>query len=122
MDTDLWKTVEIGSYWVTLTPQLPLVVFSFSGLEFFGIFICEADILFEILLNELESFPAGLEEYVIKFRNRRSHVTRLEQIPRSYWYHINHRGEYFPIYREEGYNYGKGVVLDKFKLLLCILL
>ena len=30
-------------------------------------------------------------------------------------------GDYFPIYHEEGNNYGKGVVLDPLELLRCLL-
>ena len=66
MDTAWWKSVGVGSYWVTLPIQISLVIFSFPGFEFFGVFICEADLLVEILLDELESFPAGLEGAVVK--------------------------------------------------------
>ena len=61
----------------------------FPGLDFFRIFICEADLLVEISLDELESFPAGLEENFVKFRDCSARAQRLKQIPLSDRYHIN---------------------------------
>ena len=75
-----------------LASPYPACRFFFPDLDFFGFFICEAYLLVEIFLDELESFPAGLEEDVVKFRERLSHAQRLEQIPQSDWYHINHWG------------------------------
>ena len=40
----------------------PDCCFFCPGLEFFGVFICEADPVVEIFLDELESSPAGLKE------------------------------------------------------------
>ena len=37
----------------------------FPGLDFFGVFICKVDLLIETRLDELEIFPAGLEEDVL---------------------------------------------------------
>ena len=34
----------------------------FPSLDFIGVFICEADPVVEIFLDELESSPAGLKE------------------------------------------------------------
>ena len=76
--------------------------FFFPGIDFIVAFICEAYLLVEICLDELESFPAGLEEDIIEFWDRRARAQRIEQLPRSDRPHINHRGEYFPIYHEEG--------------------
>ena len=51
--------------------------FFFPGLDFFRIFICEADLLVEIFLDELEFFPSGLEEDVIKLCDRRVYAQRI---------------------------------------------
>ena len=104
-DTARWKTVGVCSYWLTLPLQIPLVVFFFPVIDFFRAFIYEADLLVEIWLDELESFPAGLEEDVVKFRNRCARSHFLEHLPWSDWYHIDHQGYYLPIYCEEGYDY-----------------
>ena len=101
----------------------PSSAFNFfsPGLEFIRAFNSEADFLVEISLHQLESFSAGLEEDVVEFRDRRSCAQSFERIPQSDRSHINHQGEYFPIYREEGYDYRRGVVLDMVKLLRCLL-
>ena len=62
--------------------------FFFPGLEFFGVLIRKADLLVEIFLDELKSFPAVPEEDVVKFRDCRARAQRLEQIPRIDRSHI----------------------------------
>ena len=83
--------------------QLPIFVF-FLGLDFIRAFICESDLLAEIRLDELESFSACLENGVVEFRNCRARAQRLEQLPRSDWSCIYHRGDYLPIYFEKVYD------------------
>ena len=104
-----------------MPPLISLVVFFFPGLNFFGVFVCEAYLLVEICLYEIESFPAGLEEDIVKFRDHRDHAQRLGQLPQNDQYHIDHLGEYLLIYCEEGYDYGKGVVLDTVEILHCLI-
>ena len=85
-----------------------------------GVFICDTDLLVEIHLDEHEGFPSGLEKDVVALRDFRACVKRLEQLPRSYQSHIYHQGDYFLIYFEWGYDYGKGVVLGVVRLLCCL--
>ena len=63
--------------------------FFFPGLDLSGIFICEADLLVEISLDELEIIPAGLEDDFVKFRDRCDRVQPLEQPPQSDQLHID---------------------------------
>ena len=91
----------------------------FPGLDLIEAFICKADLLIEIRLDELERFSAGFENDVVEFRDRHAWVQYLEHIPRSDWSYINHRGQCLPIYCEEVYDYGKGVVLDTFNIMRC---
>ena len=93
----------------------------FPGLEFFGVFICGADLLVKICLDELKRFPAGLEEDVVKFCDQRVRSQRLERLPRSDCSHINHWGGKFLIYNEGDYNCGKGVVINTVELLRCLI-
>ena len=95
--------------------------FLFPGLDLIGFFICDTHLLVEICLNELEGFPDGIEKDVIEFCDHRAHSQRLEQLPRSDWSHINRQREYFPIYCEDGYNYGKFFLLDTVDLLHCLI-
>ena len=104
-----------------MTLQLPIFLFFFPGLDSIGEFICEADFLVEICLDKLESFPAGLGKYAVELCDRRVCAQSLEHLPISDCSHINHRGEYLPIYCEDGYNYRNGVVLDTAELLHCLL-
>ena len=90
-----------------MTLQLPLFIFFFPGLDFIGVLICDTDLLVEIRLNELKSFPSGLEKDFVEFRDRRAHAQLIENLPHSDQSCINHQGEHLPIYREEGYNDGK---------------
>ena len=83
MYTARWNSVVVVSYWVTLTLQLPLVVVLFPGIDFLGFFICKADLLVEIFLEQFESFPVGLENDVIKFRDRCVRAQSLERLPHS---------------------------------------
>ena len=73
-----------------LAPTDSPCLFFFPGLDFFGVFICEAHLVVEIFLDELESFPAGLEEDVIKFRDHCARAHFLEQLPRSDLSHFDH--------------------------------
>ena len=66
--------------------------FLFPFLDFIGVFIFDTDLLLEIILDELEFFSAGLEKHFIEFHNRRAHAQRLEHIPQSDSFHIDHRG------------------------------
>ena len=61
------NAVGVGSYWVTLSLQIPLLIILFPGLEFIGVFICSnTDLLIEIFLDELEGFYTGLYKDVIE--------------------------------------------------------
>ena len=60
------------------------------GLDFIRNFIYESGLLVETCLDELESFSAGLEEDVVKFRDLRARAQSLEQIQWSGWSHIYH--------------------------------
>ena len=100
-----WKAVGVGSYWLTLTLQIMLLIIISPDPECIGVSICRNTyILVEIRLDELGGFYAGLEGDVIEFREFCACVHRLEQPPQSYWSHINHQGKYFPIYHDEGYD------------------
>ena len=79
------------------------------------------DIIVEIRLDELKVLPAGLEEDVIEFHNLRARAKHIQQLPLVDQSKIYHQGEWFLIYCEEGYDYGKGVVLNMVKLLRCII-
>ena len=68
--------------------------FFFLYLDFFNFFMCEADLLSEIFLDELKSFPASFEEDVVKLRDRHDSTQRVDQIPWINWYHIDHLVEY----------------------------
>ena len=61
---DGYRLVEIyriTQFFVTFTFQVPPVIFFFPNLDFFRFFICEADLVVEIFLDELESFPRSLK-------------------------------------------------------------
>ena len=121
---DRYRSVEIcriRKLLGNLASPAPACPFFFPGLGFFGVFICEADLLVEIRLDEPESFPSGLEKDVVKFCDCRARAQRLEQLPGSDQYHIDHRMEYFSVYCEEAYDNGKGVVLDAAEILCCLL-
>ena len=66
--------------------------FFFPGLDFIRVLICEADLLVEIRLDELESFSAGLEKDVIEFRDGCACAYPLGEHLWSDWPHINHKG------------------------------
>ena len=88
-----YRSVEIcrsGGLLSNLASPASAYIFSFPVLEFIGAFICEADILVEIRLDELKRFSSGLEEDVVEFRDHSSCANNLEQLPRIYWYHIYH--------------------------------
>ena len=104
-----------------MTLQLPLFIFFFPGLDFIGVLICDTDLLVEIRLNELKSFPSGLEKDFVEFRDRRAHAQLIENLPHSDQSCINHQGEYLPIDFEEFYDYGKGVVINTVHILRCLL-
>ena len=48
-----------------LSSPSPAFFFLSPGLDLIGVFICGADLLVEIRLDDLESFPAGPENDVI---------------------------------------------------------
>ena len=97
--------------------MLPLFFFSFCSLTAFRVFDCKTDLLIEIRWDELESFSAGLENNVVEFRNRCARAQCREHLSWSDQSHTNSQGDHFPIYCEEGYYYGKGVVINKVDLL-----
>ena len=63
--------------------------FFVSDLDFFRVLICKANLSVVIFSDELESFPADLEEDVVKFVDRRASAHHLENLPQSDWSHIN---------------------------------
>ena len=109
MHTDIyqWKAVGVGSYWVTLSLQITLLIRLYQGLDFIGVFICNTDLLVEICFGWTQRFSAGLKKDISEICNCRARVHRLENLPWSYWSHIDHWGEYLLIYFEEGHDYGK---------------
>ena len=123
MHTDIyqWKAVGVGSYWVTLSLQIALLIRLYQDLDFIGVFICNTDLLVEICFGWTQRFSAGLKKDISEICNCRARVHRLENLPWSYWSHIDHWGEYLLIYFEEGHDYGKVFFLNTVKLLHCII-
>ena len=120
MDTARRKYIGVGSYWVPLPLYLPLFVF-FRDLNYSDFSSARQIFSLKASWMNSRSFPAGLEEDVVKFCDYHAREQRHEQFPWSDRSHIYHWREYFPIYCEEGYNGGKGVVLDTLELIRCLL-
>ena len=61
-DVARWKAVGLGSYWVTLTLQLLILIILCTGLNFIGVIICgNTYILVEIRLNKQKVFLMALK-------------------------------------------------------------
>ena len=61
----------------------------FPGLDLIGAFICEADLLVEIRLDELKIVSSGTEKDVVELRDCLPHLQHIEHLPHRDKYHIN---------------------------------
>ena len=106
---------------VNLFPTACVFRFSFPGIDFIRSFIWEADPLFEIRLDELKSFPLVLKRMSLNYAMAVPVHSVLNSSQGVIGPTLITEGDYFPIYREEGYDYGKWVVLDTVGLPRCVL-
>ena len=83
----LVKRCRIRQLLGNLPSPSSLLIFHFPGLKFIEVFILNTYLLLEIRLDELESFPSGLENDVFEFWDCRDHVQCIEELPPSDWSH-----------------------------------